>query len=118
LTATILQRQRYRSRPTCRAPYLEARERDPAAAERLIAKARRRGKVGWNVGQHERVLHLGRPPKHREGDGAVCGTLHFQHQRRAHLRLPPSSEVTFVRQATVRSDLPAPERAAGWRVKT
>ncbi len=99
------------------ARYLEACERDPAMAERLIAKARRRGKVGWNVGQHERVLHLGRPAKHEEGEGAVRGALHYQHQRRAHFRLLPSSKVTFVRQATVRPDLPAPERAAGWRVK-
>jgi len=30
-------------------------------AERLIAKARRRGKVGWNVGQHERMLHVTSP---------------------------------------------------------
>jgi hypothetical protein len=90
-------------------------EHEPAVAERLIEKARCRGKV--DVGQHERVLHLGRPAKREEGDGAVRGALHYQHQRRAHFRLLPTSKVTFVRQATVRPDLPAPERAAGWRVK-
>jgi hypothetical protein len=58
------------------ARYLEAREREPDLAERLIAKARRRGKVGWNVGQHERVLHLGRRAKHEEGEGEVHGALH------------------------------------------
>ncbi len=99
------------------ARYLAAREREPATAERLVEKARRRGKVGWNVGQHERVLHLGRAAKHKEGDGGVRGPLHYQHQRRAHFRLLPSSKVTFVRQATVRPDLPAPERAAGYRVQ-
>jgi hypothetical protein len=31
--------------------------------------------------------------------------------------LLPGSKMTFVRQATVRPDLPAPEQAAGWRVK-
>jgi hypothetical protein len=99
------------------ARYLEAREREPATAQRLVEKARRRGKVGWNVGQHERVLHLGRPAHHEEGNGGARGPLHYQHQRRAHFRLLPSRKVTFVRQATVRPDLPAPERAAGWRVK-
>jgi hypothetical protein len=40
---------------------LDARTRDPATAERLIEKAKRRGELGWHVGQHERVLHLSRP---------------------------------------------------------
>ena len=35
------------------ARYLDALKRDPAAAERLVEKAKRRGKVGWHVGQHE-----------------------------------------------------------------
>ncbi|HUY31386.1 MAG TPA: hypothetical protein VMV69_01290 [Pirellulales bacterium] len=100
------------------ARYLDARERQPDAAERMVEKARRRGKLGWNVGQHERVLHLGRPEKHEAGDGEVRGSLHYQHQRRAHFRLLPTGKVTFVRQATVRPDLPAPERAAGYRVVT
>ncbi|HVC96056.1 MAG TPA: hypothetical protein VND64_20405 [Pirellulales bacterium] len=35
----------------------------------------------------------------------------------AHFRLLPSTKVTFVRQATVRPDLPAPERGVGYRVQ-
>ena len=45
-------------------------------------------------------------------NGVAHGPLRFQHQRRAHFRLLPSSKVTFVRQATVRPDLPAPGRAS------
>jgi len=37
------------------ARYLTARQRDPAVAERLIEKARRRGKIGWN-GRRKYVL--------------------------------------------------------------
>lgn len=100
------------------ARYLDACKRDPAAAERLVEKAKRRGKTGWHVGQHERVLHLGRQQPHSDGgDGAPHGHLRYQHQRRAHFRLLPAGRVTFVRQATVRPDLPPPERPAGYRVQ-
>ena len=51
------------------ARYLEACKRDPAAAERLVEKAKRRGKLGWHVGQHERALHQGRPPWRNEDAG-------------------------------------------------
>lgn len=99
------------------ARYLEAKRRDPASAERLVEKAKRRGKLGWHVGQHERVLHLGRPQERgEEGDGAH-GQLRHQHQRRAYFRLLPAGRVTFVRQATVRPDLPPPEQAVGYRVQ-
>ncbi|HUY88792.1 MAG TPA: hypothetical protein VMV10_08670 [Pirellulales bacterium] len=99
------------------ARYLEACKRDPAAAERLVEKAKRRGKQGWHVGQHERILHLGRPQEGGEGVVGTHGQLRHQHQRRAHFRLLPAGRVTFVRQATVRPDLPPPERAAGYLVQ-
>jgi len=48
----------------------------------------------------------------------VRGSLHFHHQRQAHFRLPPSQKATFVRQATVRPDLPPPASArVGYRVE-
>lgn len=100
------------------ARYLDSKKRDPAAAERLVEKAKRRGKQGWHVGQHERVLHLGRVPERGEDVGSSAhGQLRHQHQRRAHFRLLPAGRVTFVRQATVRPDLPPPEQAAGYRVQ-
>ncbi|HVA50212.1 MAG TPA: hypothetical protein VNH11_27905 [Pirellulales bacterium] len=99
------------------ARYLDARKRDSAAAERLVEKAKRRGKVGWHIGQHERVLHLSRPEGHGDANGSIHGPLRYQHQRRAHFRLLSAGRVTFVRQATVRPDLPPPERAAGYRVQ-
>ena len=36
----------------------------------------------------------------------VTAPYTYQHQRRAHFRLLPSQKVTFIRQATVRPDLP------------
>ena len=97
--------------------YLDALKRDRAVAERLVEKAKRRGKVGWHVGQHERVLHLSRAETHGEGNRTAHGPLRYRHQRRAHFRLLPAGRVTFVRQATVRPDLPPPERAAAYRVE-
>jgi hypothetical protein len=78
--------------------------------QQIVERAARRGKKGWHVGQHERFL--GHVVQHgHDGDGR--GSLHFQHQRRAHFRLLPSQKVTFIRQATVRPDLPPPPVSAG-----
>jgi hypothetical protein len=79
-------------------------------------RAARRGKKGWHVGQHERFLGHA-VESHGDGDGH--GSLHYQHQRRAHFRLLPSQKVTFIRQASVRPDLPPPPSSSpvGYRVE-
>jgi len=82
-----------------------------------LPKPVRRGKKGWHVGQRER-FQLVRPTARESGDGSGDhGELTHQHQRRAHFRLLPSGKVTFVRQATVRPDLPPPPAGAGYRVE-
>ena len=93
------------------AAYIEAQRRDDRQrVQQIVERAARRGKKGWHVGQHERFLgHPGRS----QGNGEGRGCLNFQHQRRAHFRLLPSQKVTFVRQATVRPDLPPPPASAG-----
>jgi hypothetical protein len=97
------------------AAHLEAQRRDDRQRVRqIVERAARRGKKGWHVGQHERFLGYA-VRSHGEGDGH--GSLHFQHQRRAHFRLLPSEKITFVRQATVRPDLPPPVLGAGYRVE-
>ena len=99
------------------AAYMDAQRRgDRQRVQQIVDRAARRGKKGWHVGQHERSLgHAVR--SHGDGDGH--GSLQYQHQRRAHFRLLPSQKVTFVRQATVRPDLPPPPAAAavGYRVE-
>jgi hypothetical protein len=98
------------------AAYMEAqRHDDRQRVQQIVERAARRGKKGWHVGQHERFIgHAAR--SHGDGDGH--GSLHFQHQRRAHFRLLPSQKVTFIRQATVRPDLPPPPvQNAGYRVE-
>ena len=98
------------------AAYMEAQRRgDRQRVEQIVDRAARRGKKGWHVGQHERFLGLLPSGVRSHGDGR--GSLHFQHQRRAHFRLLPSQKVTFVRQATVRPDLPPPLLGAGYRVE-
>ena len=72
----------------------------------------RRGKKGWHVGRL-----LGHPTR-SHGDGDSRGFLHYHHQRRAHFCLLPSQKITFIRQATVRPDLPFPPvQNAGYRVE-
>jgi len=100
------------------AAYMEAQRRDDRQrVQQIVERAARRGKKGWHVGLHER--HLGHGVRsHGESDGH--GSLHYQHQRRAHFRLLPSQNVTFVRQATVRPDLPPPPASSvgvGYRVE-
>ena len=98
---------------------IDAQRRDDRQrVQQIVERAARRGKKGWHVGQHERFRPLtasaGRG--HEEGEGH--GSLQFQHQRRAHFRLLPSQKVTFVRQATVRPDLPPPPAPEeGYRVE-
>jgi hypothetical protein len=71
-------------------------------------QAARRRKTDWHVGQHERFLGHAVRGHGEEGRG-----LHFQHQRQAHFRLLPTQKVTFVRQAIVCPDLPAPPASVG-----
>ena len=96
------------------AAYIEAQRRDDRQrVQQIVERAVRRGKRGWHVGQQERSLPLASDAV-RHGDGGDAhGSLQFQHQRRAHFRLLPSQKVTFVRQATVRPDLPPPPTSSG-----
>jgi hypothetical protein len=97
------------------AAYIEAQRReDRKRVQQIVERAARRRKKGWHVGQHEQFIGHA-IPSHGDGDGR--SSLHFQHQRRAHFRLLPSQKVTFVRQATVRPDLPPPLLGAGYRVE-
>lgn len=87
--------------------YIEARRRsDQSKVREIEQRAERRKGKGWNVGQHERL----RPVIYRNpADSSQAESMHqltHQHQRRAHFRLLPSGAVAFVRQATVRPDLP------------
>jgi hypothetical protein len=101
------------------ASYVEAQRRSDLPRIKTIEdRAKRRGKRGWNVGRQERFRPLVSPsprdvPPGHEGHGPLA----YQHQRRAHFRLLPSGKVAFVRQATVRPDLPPPPSEAGYRVR-
>ncbi|HVC98191.1 MAG TPA: hypothetical protein VND64_31260 [Pirellulales bacterium] len=97
--------------------YLEATEKDPPLAEKLVAKARRKGRLGWNIGRYEARAFF-RPSAAAHGAGSTTrGPLMHQHQRSAHFRLLPTGKVVFVRQTTVRPDLPPPEHPPGYDVK-
>jgi len=100
------------------AAYMEAQKRgDQERIAQMAAKAVRRGKKGWHVGQQERFRPLASCAVHYdEGEGGTRGPLSHQHQRRAHFRLLPTQKVTFVRQTTVRPDLPPPPQSIGYRV--
>jgi hypothetical protein len=96
------------------AAYIEAQRRDDRQrVTQLVQRAVRRGKRGWHVGQYERFRPLASHAVRGHGEGEGGGSLHFQHQRRAHFRLLPSQKVTFIRQATVRPDLPPPPSSPG-----
>ena len=99
--------------------YIEAQKRgDQQRVEQIKVRAVRRGKKGWHVGQNERFRPLGSPGSRQEtGEHESHGPLSYQHQRRAHFRLLPNQKVTFVRQATVRPDLPPPPQGAGYRLE-
>ncbi len=101
------------------ARYLEARRNnDVAKVDRLVQKARQRHRHGWNVGQGERFRPLLHREQHdHEGDEGHHAALTHQHQRRAHFRLLGNNKVTFVRQTTVRPDLPPPDRPPGYGLK-
>jgi hypothetical protein len=99
------------------AAYVEARRKGDAEKMQVISdRAVHRGKRGWNVGRHEQLRPLISRP-HGTELGANRRPLNFRHQRRAHFRLLPSGNVTFIRQATVRPDLPPPEYAAAYDVR-
>lgn len=85
------------------AAWLEAVRKSDGGRQKVIEdRARRRGKLGWNVGSRE-LVHS----RSLKGDESGLGhQLSFQHQRSAHFRLLPSGSITFIRQATVRPDLP------------
>ncbi len=96
------------------AAYVEAQRRDDRQrAGQIVQRAVRRGKKGWHVGQYESFRPLASHPDRGHWDGDGHGSLHYQHQRRAHFRLLPTQKVTFVRQATVRPDLPPPSLSSG-----
>jgi hypothetical protein len=98
------------------ATYIEAhRKADSEKVRTIEARAVRRGKLGWNVGHRERI----RPLTSRQGKGEQSeshAALAHQHQRRAHFRVLSTGKVTFIRQATVRPDLPPPSTAVGYEL--
>lgn len=100
------------------AAYVEAcLKGNEANAKTIQNRAIRRGKHGWSVGQYERLRTLVRHPNSQSADETACrGQLTRQHQRRAHFRLLGSGRVTFVRQATVRPDLPPPGHSPGYGI--
>lgn len=101
------------------ASYIESRQKgDEEKSKTIEDRAIRRGKRGWNVGQYERLRTLVSRSGNETADEATTrGTLTHQHQRRAHFRLLASNKVTFIRQATVRPDLPPPDRAPGYGLR-
>jgi len=99
------------------AAYTAARQtNDERRIRNIEQRAIRRGKNGWNVGQHERLRHLISRPNDSDSSG-TRGPLSYQHQRRAHFRTTACSKVVFVRQATIRPDLPPPEHSPGYAVQ-
>jgi hypothetical protein len=100
------------------AAYCAAQNRgDEHRIKSIQARAVRRGKKGWNVGKYERLRSL-TSRSASDADGSTSrGALTHQHQRRAHFRLLPSGKVVFVRQATVRPDLPPPAFAPGYGLR-
>jgi hypothetical protein len=101
--------------------YLDAvNKRDLPAARSLGAKAQRvrNGQPGFVIGREESLL--GRRDEYRK-DGELGGgtELHYQHQRKGHFHkfwTGPNREqltVKWVRQTTVRPDLPLPPDVRG-----
>ena len=87
------------------AAWLEAvRKRDNERRTVIEARAERRGKKGWNVGVGER--HFVRPRHERSDSEGTGRELSYQHQRSCHFRTLPSEKVIFIRQMTIRADLP------------
>lgn len=85
------------------AAWLEAVRKSDGERIRVIEeRAKRRGKLGFNVGARE-LVHV---RTSKEGESALGRELSYQHQRSAHFRLLPTGNITFIRQATVRPDLP------------
>jgi hypothetical protein len=73
------------------AAYIEAQKRgDQQRIDQMSARAVRRGKKGWHVGQQERFRPLGSPATSHDDHEGNRGPLSHQHQRRAHFRLLPT----------------------------
>ena len=98
-------------------PRAAARRRpDPPDAEPLDTEQVRRGETLASVLARRAYEHsrpLASPAVTRSRGRRGRRPLHYRHRRRAHFRLLPSREVAFVRQATVRSDLPPPPSSPG-----
>lgn len=100
------------------ADYIEARKRNDNGTVRTIEeRAFRRKGPGWNVGQYERLRPLISASQQDGEQAGARGPLTHQHQRRAHFRLLSNGTVTFIRQATVRPDLPPGKLAPAYGVR-
>jgi hypothetical protein len=100
------------------AAYCQARrDEDEPRIKSIEKRAVRRGKKGWNVGKSERLRPLHSRSTSEVEESTTRGELTHQHQRRAHFRLLAAGNVVFVRQATVRPDLPPPAFAPGYGVR-
>jgi hypothetical protein len=93
---------------------------DKALKKRLVEKAHRRGKKGWTVGREIKF------PYHRQESHDATGAgrqLKYSHQRAAHfhaVRYGPNKslvKVVFIRQLTVRPDLPPAPGRRGYKTK-
>ncbi|TWU49347.1 hypothetical protein Poly59_39610 [Rubripirellula reticaptiva] len=83
----------------------------PKRKEELIAKARRRGKIGWNVGTNE--LFIGEQPLGESGSAAAPrGSHNHAHIRTGHLHAVrfgkgrKQVKIKWFRPTVVRPDLP------------
>lgn len=88
--------------------------------KRLVDKAHRRGKKGWTVGREIKFPYRRSETHSSEGTGRE---LQFSHQRGAHfhaIRHGPNRslvKVVFIRQLTVRPDLPPAPARRGYSAK-
>lgn len=91
-------------------------EADEEGRQRIIDRARRRGKIGWNVGTNE--MFVGEMEKWSSASGARNGREHTRaHIRSGHLHAVRCGEgrrnvkIKWFRPTVVRPDLPFAERS-------
>lgn len=99
------------------AAYIEAhKHQDSQRIKAIEERAVRRGKLGFNVGREERFRPIFTQQGDDEGGDPTGRELHFSHQRRAHFRVS-GGKVIFVRQCTVRPDLPPTPRQPAYAIR-
>jgi hypothetical protein len=82
-----------------------ARANNEGRVRTLTDRARRRRRsIGMEIGRYEAIRQIF--TTHHGVDEEPIDHLKFSHQRRAHFRRLASGKVVFIRQVTVRADLP------------